>query len=1048
MPLELLVRYSCVPVRREGERIVLAFGALDDPTTVDELEFLLERPIEPVLAPPERVAALLRRHRGGEILLEQASEGLRLQLLGDDETATVEEKLLPAESPIVRLVDSLVLGAIDRRASDIHIETKDREVLAKYRIDGVLYPALEPLDKRHHDTIISRLKVMSELDIAEKRVPQDGRFRLRVKGRTIDFRVSIMPSIHGEDAVIRILDKEQLHAAFRSLRLDVLGFSEADLRKLRKYITEPYGMVLVTGPTGSGKTTTLYAALSEIASPEDKIITIEDPVEYQIPGIVQVPVNEKKGLTFARGLRSILRHDPDKIMVGEVRDPETAQIAVQSALTGHLVFTTVHANNVFDVIGRFIHMGVEPYNFVSALNCVMAQRLVRVLCTSCKRKAQPPEAAAARVGPRPRPLPRPGLLRDGRVRGVRRHRLPRPDRGGGAPRHVRPHPPDDPGATAGGRDEAGGARGGHDLPPRLRPREGVRRRHHPPRDQQGHLRAVSDEKAGTGAHTEATRDPGQPLGTGGPRDGAPRRPLPHLPGAPVGAGAPGGDRADPLRRRRGARTRARVPPRPRPGRERRGRSPATASSSAAEPERWPISLSVVRHVAESGLAVLASDIRGDASFKGAASVHRFRIRSVLAVPLGPRPVRGVLYLDTQAAERAFSAGGPRLRDRARRPRRARPRPGGGARPHGGGPRPQRRAARAAAGGAAAPRDRGARPRRSSRPTTRCGASPGPARGCCCAARRAPARSSSPAPTRPRAARPARGWVPVPIPALAPTLVESELFGHVRGAFTEATRDKKGRLEMADQGVLFLDEIGDVEPALQTKLLRFLDSGELFRVGDTAARRVDALVVSATNRPLEKDVEAGRFRADLLARLGHDDRDPAAARAPRTTSRCSSSTCSRALDRGPSRHRFVPEALGAPPAPPLAVQRARAAAGGRARGLPGGRRGGAAGAPAGLPAPGGRRQPPPLRRAARRARCARWSRRPRRAHVLRTLEHTGGNKRRAIELLGHLAGDLLPAARGLGPPPARRRPGVARGRSPVRSSNGRFDRRTPCGAPGD
>jgi type IV pilus assembly protein PilB len=220
-------------------------------------------------------------------------------------------------------------------------------------------------------------------------VPQDGRFRLRVKGRTIDFRVSIMPSMHGEDAVIRILDKEQLHAAFRSLRLDVLGFSEPDLRKLRKYITEPYGMVLVTGPTGSGKTTTLYAALSEIASPEDKIITIEDPVEYQIPGIVQVPVNEKKGLSFARGLRSILRHDPDKIMVGEVRDPETAQIAVQSALTGHLVFTTVHANNVFDVIGRFLHMGVEPYNFVSALNCVMAQRLVRLLCRSCKRPAAP-----------------------------------------------------------------------------------------------------------------------------------------------------------------------------------------------------------------------------------------------------------------------------------------------------------------------------------------------------------------------------------------------------------------------------------------------------------------------------------------------------------------------------------------------------------------------------------------------------------------------------------------------------------------------------------
>jgi type IV pilus assembly protein PilB len=267
------------------------------------------------------------------------------------------------------------------------VETKDREVLVKYRIDGVLYPSVDPLDKKHHETIISRLKVMSELDIAEKRVPQDGRFRLRVKGRTIDFRVSIMPSIHGEDAVIRVLDKEQLNEAFRKLRLDVLGLSDSDLRQIRRAIAEPYGMVVVTGPTGSGKTTTLYAGLSEIATPEDKIITIEDPVEYQIPGIVQVPVNEKKGLTFARGLRSILRHDPDKIMVGEVRDPETAQIAVQSALTGHLVFTTVHANNVFDVIGRFIHMGVEPHNFVSALNCVMAQRLVRVLCQGCRRPA-------------------------------------------------------------------------------------------------------------------------------------------------------------------------------------------------------------------------------------------------------------------------------------------------------------------------------------------------------------------------------------------------------------------------------------------------------------------------------------------------------------------------------------------------------------------------------------------------------------------------------------------------------------------------------------
>jgi type IV pilus assembly protein PilB len=391
VPLELLVRFGCVPVGQQGRRLVLAFGGLEDPMKVDEIEFLLGRPVEAVVAPRERVEKALKRHRGGELMLEQASEPLRLQLVADDETDVADPRVLPAESPIVRLVDSLVLGAIDRRASDIHVETKDREVLVKYRIDGVLYSALEPLDKRHHDTIISRIKVMSELDIAEKRVPQDGRFRLRVKGRTIDFRVSIMPSMHGEDAVIRILDKESLNEAFRSLRLDVLGFADSDLRKFRKYITEPYGMVVVTGPTGSGKTTTLYAALSEIATAEDKIITIEDPVEYQIPLITQVPVNEKKGLTFARGLRSILRHDPDKIMVGEVRDPETAQIAVQSALTGHLVFTTVHANNVFDVIGRFLHMGVEPYNFVSALNCIMAQRLVRLLCRSCRRPAETSE---------------------------------------------------------------------------------------------------------------------------------------------------------------------------------------------------------------------------------------------------------------------------------------------------------------------------------------------------------------------------------------------------------------------------------------------------------------------------------------------------------------------------------------------------------------------------------------------------------------------------------------------------------------------------------
>jgi type IV pilus assembly protein PilB len=257
---------------------------------------------------------------------------------------------------------------------------------------------MAPIAKEHHSTIISRIKVMSELDISERRVPQDGRFKTRYKGRSIDFRVSIMPSVHGEDAVIRILDKESISEKFRNLSLEVVGFLDADLKKFRRYIAEPYGMVLVTGPTGSGKTTTLYGALMEIKNDEDKIITIEDPVEYQIRGITQIPVNEKKGLTFARGLRSILRHDPDKIMVGEIRDVETAQIAIQSALTGHLVFTTVHANNVVDVLGRFLNMGVDPYNFVSAMNCILAQRLVRMTCSSCRHPVTYPDAFLVESG--------------------------------------------------------------------------------------------------------------------------------------------------------------------------------------------------------------------------------------------------------------------------------------------------------------------------------------------------------------------------------------------------------------------------------------------------------------------------------------------------------------------------------------------------------------------------------------------------------------------------------------------------------------------------
>src|SRR5713101_1917602 len=391
VPVELMFRYNFLPYRRENGRLVLVMADPTDIPVVDELSLLLQTPIQPAVGTPGSIQEALKRGQGTQRVLEEASESFKFQLLRDDDNGDDVlsiDKIQSDASPIIKLVDSTVFDALNRRASDIHIETRDSEVVIKYRIDGVLQPAMKPIAKEHHQTIISRIKVMAELDIAEKRVPQDGRFRVRVAGRAIDFRVSIMPSVHGEDAVIRILDKESLSKQFASLRLDVLGFDEKELARFRRFIREPYGMVLVTGPTGSGKTTTLYAALSEIKTEEDKIITIEDPVEYQLKGVTQIPVNEKKGLTFARGLRSILRHDPDKVMVGEIRDAETADIAIQSALTGHLVFTTVHANNVIDVLGRFLNMKIEPYNFVSALNCVMAQRLVRTICTHCKRRVK------------------------------------------------------------------------------------------------------------------------------------------------------------------------------------------------------------------------------------------------------------------------------------------------------------------------------------------------------------------------------------------------------------------------------------------------------------------------------------------------------------------------------------------------------------------------------------------------------------------------------------------------------------------------------------
>ena len=392
IPLEWMLRFEFVPERRDDGTLSVVMADPSDVVKRDELEALLRARLKVKVGSRAALQDILQKSDSTQRVLEEATEEFRMQVVREDEEGQEVlsiDRITADASPIIKLVDSVLFNAIQRRASDIHIETQEHVVVIKYRIDGVLYPAMEPIDKKHHQTIISRIKVMSELDIAEKRVPQDGRFKVRVKGRTIDFRVSIMPTVHGEDAVIRILDKESANAEFKNLRLDVLGMDADTMRRLRKFIREPYGMVLVTGPTGSGKTTTLYACLSEIQSVEDKIITIEDPVEYQLRGITQIPVNEKKGLTFARGLRSILRHDPDKVMVGEIRDEETAQIAVQAALTGHLVFTTVHANNVVDVLGRFLNMKVELYNFVSALNCILAQRLVRKICPHCREPFVP-----------------------------------------------------------------------------------------------------------------------------------------------------------------------------------------------------------------------------------------------------------------------------------------------------------------------------------------------------------------------------------------------------------------------------------------------------------------------------------------------------------------------------------------------------------------------------------------------------------------------------------------------------------------------------------
>jgi general secretion pathway protein E len=384
LPFSDMLRHECLTLRDNTGMVFLIVADPFDLRLRQWASAVIKVSFTTAIAHREDISAWLTKHESGlkamESLVsrdgkgsasEEAVEELSFRAISED------------ASPVVKFVNSTIFDALRASASDIHLETTSAGMAIKYRVDGVLSTVGTVATPELSEQTISRIKVMSELDISERRVPQDGRFRVSLQGRLIDLRVSIIPSIHGEDAVLRILDKQSLSDQMKGLQLTSLGFDEENAAVLRRLAAEPYGMMLVTGPTGSGKTTTLYAAISEVNTGAEKIVTIEDPVEYQLPGVLQIPVNEKKGLTFARGLRSILRHDPDKIMVGEIRDSETAQIAIQSALTGHLVFTTVHANNVFDVIGRFMHMGVDMYSLVSALNGVLAQRLVRVNCTQC-----------------------------------------------------------------------------------------------------------------------------------------------------------------------------------------------------------------------------------------------------------------------------------------------------------------------------------------------------------------------------------------------------------------------------------------------------------------------------------------------------------------------------------------------------------------------------------------------------------------------------------------------------------------------------------------
>lgn len=381
-----LMRTHCfLPHKRTDKDITLIMA---DPGNVDvneALEVKLGLPIIPIIASKSQILRLLNlmieTSLDSKLLFDSLDDFPRLEVIPPDEEEKNADGILKAtggDDFVVKMVDAIILKGVRKRSSDIHFEVYETELKVKYRIDGVLFEVVSGVEPRYKDPIISRLKVMAQLDIAEKRVPQDGRFKLRIDDRFVDFRVSVLPSIFGETVVLRILDKSAL-----GLDLKKVGLEGEDLLRFKRNVAKPYGMVLVAGPTGSGKTTTLYSALKFVHTPGDKFITIEDPVEYQLPDVVQIAVNEKKGLTFGSGLRSIVRQDPDKIMVGEIRDVETAQIAINAALTGHLVISSIHANNVTDAISRLGNMNIDPYEFVSSFNLIMSQRLLRLNCKNC-----------------------------------------------------------------------------------------------------------------------------------------------------------------------------------------------------------------------------------------------------------------------------------------------------------------------------------------------------------------------------------------------------------------------------------------------------------------------------------------------------------------------------------------------------------------------------------------------------------------------------------------------------------------------------------------